>query len=75
MSFEVEKIKYRNKSQLSYVDCCMRLIDESRPFEAMTDEDLDSIYRVATDRWAFHLTRQGYIDTLNTERAKRITQS
>lgn len=72
MSFEVQKTEHRNKSKLSYVDCCMRLIDESRSFEDMSDDDLDSIYFIATGRWAYHLTRQGYIDTLINERLKRI---
>jgi hypothetical protein len=63
-----------NNSTLSYVDCCMRLIDESKRFEDMSNDDLDSVYYVATGRWAYHLTREGYINTLNHEREKRITR-
>lgn len=58
----------RNNSTLSYADCCIRLTDESRAFEGMSDDDLDSIYTVAFSRWAYHLTRQGYIDALNKKR-------
>jgi hypothetical protein len=57
----------RNNSTLSYIDCCMRLTGD-RPFEEMTDDDLDSIYAVAFGHWAYHLTRQGYIDALNKRR-------
>jgi hypothetical protein len=55
--------KRRNNSTLSYIDCCMRLTGD-RPFEDMENNDLDSIYFVAFKRWAYHLTRQGYIDSL-----------
>lgn len=73
LTFAEEKGKSRNKSQLSYVDCCMRLCDDGCrwSFEDMSDDDLDSIYFVAFQRWAYHLTRQAYIDALNTERKKR----
>lgn len=50
----------------------MRLIDESRRFEDMSNDDLDSIYYVATGRLAYHLNREAYIDTLYKERQKRI---
>jgi hypothetical protein len=59
--------KRRNNSTLSTIDCYMILTDD-RPFEEMTDDDLDSIYAVAFGRWAYHLTRQGYIDALNKRR-------
>ena len=61
------EIKRRNNSTLSYVDCCMRLTGDS-PFEEMSNDDLDSIYAVAFKSWAYHLTRQGYIDFLNKRR-------
>jgi hypothetical protein len=70
-TYPASKAEHRNNSQLSYVDCCMRLYDESRPFEEMSDDDLDSIYAIAFNRWAYHLTRQAYIDALNAERTKR----
>jgi hypothetical protein len=57
----------RNNSTLSYVDCCMRLTG-SQSFYEMTNDDLDSIYRVAFDRWAWHYTRQALIDALNKRR-------
>jgi len=56
--------KRRNNSPLSYADCCMRLNDLSRAFESMSDDDLDSLYAVAFGRWAYHLTRAGYIKAL-----------
>lgn len=56
--------KRRNNSTLSYVDCCMRLNDLSWAFESMSDDDLDSLYAVAFGRWAYHLTRDGYIKSL-----------
>ncbi len=66
----MEENKRRNNSTLSYADCCLRLMDFNRPFEAMENDDLDSIYAVAFKRWAYHLTRQGYIDALNKYRAE-----
>jgi len=66
--FSTEKGKARNKSKLSWADCYLRLASEDYPFELMSDDDLDSIYRIAFDRWAYHLTRQGYIDSLNQKR-------
>jgi hypothetical protein len=57
----------RNNSTLSYIDCCMRLTGPL-PFEDMSNDDLDSIYAVAFEHWAYHLTRQGYIDKLNKKR-------
>lgn len=58
----------RNNSTLSAADCYLRLTDESRDFESMSDDDLDSIYAVAFSRWAYHLTRQGYIGALKNRR-------
>jgi hypothetical protein len=55
--------KRRNNSTLSYVDCCMRLTGD-RSFYEMSNDDLDSIYFVAYNRWAWHMTRQGLIDAL-----------
>lgn len=62
--------KRRNQSDLSYIDCCMRLTDDSKSFEEMSNDDLDSIYAVALGHWAYHLTRQGYIDALNKKRVE-----
>ena len=61
------EIVKRNNSKLAYVDCCMRLTGDM-PFSEMTNDDLDSIYYVAFGHWAYHLTRQAYIDTLNKRR-------
>lgn len=58
----------RNNSTLSYADCMLRLTDDSRPFEDMSDDDLDSIYFIAHNRWAYHLTRDGYIQSLYKKR-------
>lgn len=58
----------RNNSTLSYIDCCIRLTDENRAFEGMSNDDLDSIYAVAFGRWAYHMTREGYINALNNKR-------
>lgn len=57
-----------NNSTLSYADCYLRLMDFNRAFESMTDDDLDSLYAVAFQRWAYHMTRQGYINALNKYR-------
>jgi hypothetical protein len=65
----LETNKRMNNSTLSEIDCCMRLTGD-RPFEDMSNDDLDSIYAVAFKRWAYHLTRQGYIDALNKKRAE-----
>lgn len=62
----------RNNSTLSYVDCCMRLTDTGRAFEGMETEDLDSIYAVAFGRWAYHMSREGYILALNNKRAEML---
>lgn len=56
--------KRRNNSALSYADCCLRLHDLGRAFESMPNDDLDSLYAVAFGRWAYHLTREGYIKAL-----------
>lgn len=68
LNYPTENGKPRNNSTLAYADCCMRIMDWNRPFEAMSNDDLDSIYAVAFGRWAYHLTRQGYIDALNKHR-------
>ena len=62
-----EETKRRNNSTLSYIDCCMRLIGD-RSFWEMSDDDLDSIYFVAFGHWAWHMTREGYINALKIKR-------
>jgi hypothetical protein len=65
---EGDKIsKRRNNSTLSTIDCYIRLTGDTL-FEEMTDDDLDSIYTVAFGHWAYHLSRQGYINALNKRR-------
>lgn len=49
-----------NNSKLSFVDCCMRLTGDYS-FEAMTDDDLDCLYRVAFGRWPYHMSRPAMI--------------
>lgn len=61
----------RNNSTLSYVDCCIRLGDLSTTFESMSDDDLDSLYAVAYGRWAYHMTRDGFIKSLYDYRKKQ----
>lgn len=34
----------------------------------MSNDDLDSIYFIAHNRWAYHLTREGYIESLYKKR-------
>lgn len=63
--FSTQEGQKRNNSTLSYADCCMRLTDWSYTFEDMSNDDLDSLYVVAFKRWAWHLTREGYIMALN----------
>jgi hypothetical protein len=65
--------KPRNNSKLSFVDCCMRLVDWNRPFEEMSNDDLDSLYFVAFKSWSYHLTRQSYIDYLNKYRIEHAS--
>ena len=73
LNYPTEQGKPRNNSKLAYADCCMRLTDWNRPFEEMSNDDLDSLYAVAFGRWAYHLTRQAYIDALNKYRAEHST--
>jgi hypothetical protein len=63
----------RNNSKLSFIDCSMRLIDDSK-FEEMSNDDLDSIYYVAFRQWAYHMTREGYIKSLYDKRASLTIQ-
>jgi hypothetical protein len=74
-SFNDKKKKYRNKSELSAADCYLRFGDPSRDFEDMSDDDLDSIYAVVFNRWAYHLTRQGYIDALKAARENLLNKN
>lgn len=67
------KEEKRNNSTLSYIDCCMRLTGEIS-FETMIDDDLDSIYFVAFERWAYHMSREGFIISLNKKRATLTPQ-
>ena len=50
-----------NKSQLTEEQCLCILINWNIAFETLNNDDLDSLYKVATKHWAYHLTRQGYI--------------
>lgn len=59
----------RNNSKLAYADCMLILSDKSRAFEGMETDDLDSIYAAAFGRWAYHMTREGYIKALNEKRS------
>lgn len=65
---KLTNMEKRNNSELSYIDCMIRLTDESRDFEDMTTDDLDSIYFCAFGRWAYHMTRDGYINALKNKR-------
>lgn len=58
----------RNNSTLSYADCANRLINENYAFEDMCNDDLDLIYFIAYNRWAYHLTREAYIQSLYKKR-------
>ena len=62
----------RNNSKLAYVDCCMRLIGD-QPFSEMSNDDLDSIYFVTFNHWAYHMSREGYINALNNRRTELST--
>lgn len=53
-----------NKSQLTEEQCLGILINWNVAFETLNNDNLDSLYKVATKHWAYHLTRQGYIDRL-----------
>lgn len=54
LNYPTETGKPRNNSKLAYVDCCMRLMDWHRPFEEMSNDDLDSLYAVAEDERVGH---------------------
>ena len=73
LNFPTETGKSRNNSNLSYADCCMRLCDWNVSFEDMSNDDLDSLYFVAFKSWAYHLTRQAYIDYLNKYRIEHVS--
>jgi hypothetical protein len=49
-------------------------INRRSPFSEMSNDDLDSIYAIAFGHWAYHLTRQGYIDALNKKRSELIAK-
>jgi hypothetical protein len=66
---ETDPDRRRNNSDLSPADCWNRLTNERYKFEEMSDDDLDSIYAIAFSGWAYHLTRQAYIDALYRERS------
>jgi hypothetical protein len=68
LEFGTIKGEKRNNSTLSPADCFNRLCNENYAFESMSNDDLDSIYYMAFERWAYHLTRQAYIDALNKRR-------
>ena len=70
-SLVMERI--RNNSKLTYDDCMIQLTGE-QSFNTMLDDDLDSIYACAFNRWAYHLTRQGYIDSLNKRRLELLNE-
>ena len=53
-----------NKSQLTEEQCLGILINWNIAFETLNNDDLDSLYKVASKHWAYHSTRQGYIDRL-----------
>jgi len=57
-----------NNSNLAAADCWARLANPDLAFEGMSNDDLDSIYRIAYDHWAYHLTREEYIKALYQKR-------
>ena len=59
-----------NKSNLTEEQCLNILINWNVAFESLNNDDLDSLYKVTTKHWAYHLTRQGYIDRLYKFRLK-----
>lgn len=65
----METKQRRNNSTLAYADCIMRLTGTDA-FEAMSIDDLDSIYGAAFGHWAYHLIREGYIKALYEKRAE-----
>lgn len=75
LEFGTQKGEKRNNSKLSFADCSNRLINEKYSFEEMSNDDLDSIYYIAFDRWAYHLTRQAYIDALYRKRNELLSSS
>jgi hypothetical protein len=65
MSYQNNIVGYgMNKSKLSERDCLRLLLDFHVLLENLSNDDLDSLYRVANGVWAYHLTRKGYIDSL-----------
>lgn len=74
MSFEKSKVAHRNKSTLSYLQCFQIVSNASLNFDDMKYEDLDCLYAAVNGNWAYHLTRQGYIDSLNIKRKELRTE-
>ncbi|MCK9430061.1 MAG: hypothetical protein M0R17_08665 [Candidatus Omnitrophica bacterium] len=61
--------KIRNYSNLSHEDCMMKLTSDI-PLETMTIDDLDEIYVNVFGRYAYHMSREGYIKALYKKRLK-----
>jgi len=51
----------KNSSTLTLSQCRSILANLYTVFSAFSDADLDSLYFVAYGRWAYHLTRDGYV--------------
>ena len=69
---DAQQNQKRNNSTLSYADCCIKLLNPYEAFEDMSNDDLDSLYAVAFQRWAYHLTIDGYIQSLYKYRAIKL---
>ena len=67
MSYTTE-VKSKNKSKLSYTECVRLLMDSSVPLESLSNDDLDSLYRVGFGHWSYHMSRHGYIVSLTIKR-------
>lgn len=57
-----------NKVWMSYVEAMIFLKKEEKRFEDLLDEDLDVMYFHVFQRKAYHMSREGFINSLTTER-------
>jgi len=73
-AFLKEKLNHHCKSLLNECDCKI-LFHTTSSFENFDDYDLDFLYRVAFGRWAYHLTRKGYIDAISNYSKSLIEKS
>jgi hypothetical protein len=58
----------KHTTTLTYPEAA-KIIASEEPFDNYSTDDLDYMYYVATNQWAFHKTREAYI--LNLEKKRK----